>query len=296
MGAPIGLNEQIRRHAEDSKDWRHNDKAVLAYAVADRLNEKLFGGSLPAPVLGFDDSGRLKKAGAYHFEGDGVSLSHHIDLRKDLSELDLVVALIHNMTHLELETYQTPATWYHSMVWRKRMAGFGLTATKAGDLASIDVAAFGKVLTDISLEHMVGVLATFEVVEAPAATDDGIPPAEPVTEGAPEPEVSVTKAGKSQAAKVGIVEPQVSFLPVDGQPQPAKPALTMGSWVKALHHAGMGATLAAGPASVKPPALKPAAKKKGLRKWTCGCTNIWASVKVDATCNRCEKHFEEVVK
>ncbi len=91
-----GLNEQVKEHAVRSGDWRHNLKAKQAYALFDKLNEVVFASALAQAVIGWDDSGRLKSRwGEYHFEGDGVSLFHHIDLRKDTEGLDLVVALLH---------------------------------------------------------------------------------------------------------------------------------------------------------------------------------------------------------
>jgi hypothetical protein len=38
--------------------------------------------------------------------------------------------------------------------------------------------------------------------------------------------------------------------------------------------------------------LESAERKPKLKRWTCGCTNIWAAVAVDAVCQKCGSKFE----
>ena len=163
--AKIGLNEQVADHARAATDWRFQDKADKAYALMETINTKLFGDQLPSPVIGFDGSGRLKKAGDYYYEGDDISLRFHFNLRKDLTELETVIALLHNSVHCNHEVYNNKTSWYHKLSFRKAMKIFGLTCTAHGDLKSIDVAVFGEVLNTILQGHLVAELATFEVIE-----------------------------------------------------------------------------------------------------------------------------------
>lgn len=37
-----------------------------------------------------------------------------------------------------------------------------------------------------------------------------------------------------------------------------------------------------------------AKQRRGLRKWSCGCTNVRCSVELEATCAKCDSPFEEV--
>ena len=129
----ISLNGMIREHAEQASDWRHNKAGRVAYTIVDAINKNLFKSELPEVVVGFDSTGRLRSLdGAYHWEGDNVSLYHHIDLRDDLGKLQTVLALLHNMTHLRDETYGSKASGYHSQDFQKRMKTFGVVVDKSG--------------------------------------------------------------------------------------------------------------------------------------------------------------------
>jgi hypothetical protein len=154
----VGLNEQIRHHAEQAVDWQHNKAAQKAYAMYSQLNGESFGGKLPQAVIGFDDTGRLRQLeGHYHFEGDGISLFHHIDLRKDLSPVQTAIALLHNAVHLESETYETKTAWYHSMKWRARMCEFGFNCDEKGRTESVHSAAITTLATmglDLTVEEL----------------------------------------------------------------------------------------------------------------------------------------------
>jgi hypothetical protein len=133
-----GLAEQIRDRATSWKEWRHNSEAREAYRIASLLNDRFFEGNLPVPVIGFDDSGRLQKEGAYHYEGDDIALSHHIDIRKDLIGPDLGIAILHNLVHMDTEVYGTKSTWYHPKSFRDRMESFGVIVAKNGDAVSVN--------------------------------------------------------------------------------------------------------------------------------------------------------------
>ena len=117
-------------------------------------------------MIGFDAGSRLKKAGEYLYEADEISLKFHFNLRKDLSELETVIALIHNAVHAHNETYATKVSWYHKVAFRKAMQVYGLTCDKHGDLTAIDVAVFSEILDRIKHGHLIAELATFQVIEA----------------------------------------------------------------------------------------------------------------------------------
>ena len=130
---PKSINKQVQEYQESQKGWRFHAQAVNANRVFATINESLFDGKLPEPVIGFNVSGRLKKDGSYHWEGDGISLSHHIDLRQDLTDLELVIGLIHNAVHLSQEIYGAKTTWYHSASFRKALKDFGIKVAANGD-------------------------------------------------------------------------------------------------------------------------------------------------------------------
>ena len=178
--AKIGLNEQVAEHARNSTDWAYQAKADQAYAAFATIDLTLFDGQIPSPVIGFDAGSRLKKAGEYLYEADEISLKFHFNLRKDLSELETVIALIHNAVHAHNETYATKASWYHKVSFRKAMAVYGLTCSKHGDLTAIDVAVFSEVLDRIKHGHLIAELATFQVIEADVTGASPASPESPV--------------------------------------------------------------------------------------------------------------------
>ena len=127
------LNKQVQENQESNHEWRYNKQAMSANRMFLTINTHLFEGKLPDPVIGFNASGRVHKDGMYHWEGDGISLPHHIDLRKDLTELETVVALIHNATHIASEVYHDSKSWYHPKAFRDCMRGFGIKTKTNGD-------------------------------------------------------------------------------------------------------------------------------------------------------------------
>ncbi len=186
----VGLNEQIAEHARMAKGWRHQSKADNAYALFEHINTSLFDGMLPQPVIGFDDAGRLKKAGNYSFEGDGIGLKHHFDLRKDLTQLELVIGLIHNSVHLKQETYEEKQTWYHTTEFRDAMAIFGLVCNDSGDVDTIILSKFEETLKMIGAGELTDELHTYEVSEATVVDD---------TPAVDESEVTITEGPKPTA-------------------------------------------------------------------------------------------------
>ena len=126
----LGLNKRIREHALAATDWRHHEVVTQAYATFDAVNSALFDGMLPDVLVSIDQTGRLKREGTYYFAGDGMSLYYHIDLRPDLTNLGLVVAMIHNCLHLKQESEDTEKGWYHTTKWMKAMKEFGILVSK----------------------------------------------------------------------------------------------------------------------------------------------------------------------
>ena len=142
------LNKQVQENQESNSEWRYNKQAMSANRMFLTINTHLFEGKLPDPVIGFNNSGRLKKDGAYHWEGDGISLPHHIDLRQDLTEIETVVALIHNGNHMSMEIYHESQYWYHSKPFRDTMQKFGIKTDKNGNTIGF-YKAFGDTLEKI---------------------------------------------------------------------------------------------------------------------------------------------------
>jgi hypothetical protein len=169
----VGLNEQIQDHARRSKGWRHRDQAAYAYDIFAQINNNLFEGTLPAPLIGFDNSGRLKKAGDYSYDGDDLALKYHFQLRNDLDSIELVAALLHNAVHLRTEVYKGSATWYHSVEFKVEMSKFGLKVGSNGDVYEIDLAAFGGTLESIGQGQLTsGLLEDVAVTEAELTPDE----------------------------------------------------------------------------------------------------------------------------
>ena len=137
MSSELGLATQIKELAIHSTGWRHHNPVKKAYEVYDKLNEKFFGGDLPQCIIGLDDNGRIQRDGVYYYEGDSVSLPHHIDLMPGLSAMGTIVALLKNMEHLNSEVYKVQKSWYHSLSWRKAMKEFGLVCKANGEVTEI---------------------------------------------------------------------------------------------------------------------------------------------------------------
>jgi hypothetical protein len=177
-----------------AKDWKFQSNADKAYALFEHVNQSLFDGMLPQPVIGFDSKGRLKKAGDYSFEGDEISLKHHFNLRKDLTELELIMALIHNSIHLQSETYEDKKNWYHNKHFREKLETFGLLCDKNGDVSEVMLSKFGETLKMIGSGELIDELNAYEVSEALVVDDS------PVAE---ESEVLVIDTAVKMPAKNG---------------------------------------------------------------------------------------------
>ena len=136
--SPKGINELIKAHAIEDEEWRHQPAVKEAYLIYDRLNKGLFAGKLPQPVIGFNDMAESQKANVprdvvYHYEGDDISLYHHIDIRTDIKGTRLVLAVLKGMIHQAQENYGQKQTWYYSAEFRKMAATFGVQLDEAGD-------------------------------------------------------------------------------------------------------------------------------------------------------------------
>ena len=137
MSSNLGLANQIKELAIYSTSWRHHNPVKQAYEIYDRLNANAFEDSLPQCVIGLDDDGRIQRDGRYYYEGDSVSLPHHIDLMPGLTEFGTVVALPKNMEHLRSEVFGKKTSWYHSLSWRKAMKVHGLVCKANGEVTDI---------------------------------------------------------------------------------------------------------------------------------------------------------------
>jgi predicted SprT family Zn-dependent metalloprotease len=149
-----GLNKSIQQHARTSTDWKHRDRADRAYFYFESVNAKLYESELPSVIIGFDD--RLKKAGSYYHEADSVGLKHHFDIRSDLTELELVIATLHNAAHAYIDAYKSKGQWYHTKTFRYEMERWGIKVDTDGDVKSIiDPESFSSTLKKIGAEHVV---------------------------------------------------------------------------------------------------------------------------------------------
>lgn len=144
-----GIAEQIKGIAIFNGEWRHNDEAKKAYQFYDRINHVIYQDTLPQAIIGFDDSGRLKKAGRYHYEGDDVSLPHHIDLVNGLTDLAMIISLIGHTCEMQSEVYSHKSNWYFSRYWKSCMKEVGLTAKSNGDIETINDEIFSPIYHQI---------------------------------------------------------------------------------------------------------------------------------------------------
>jgi hypothetical protein len=197
------INYQIREQATGSTQWRYKAQAQQAYEALEKINIHLFESKLPDAVLGFGAlNGRLKMDGAYHWEGDNISLNHHIDLKPNLTRLELVIALIHNAAHMQAETYsvstksKSKTGWYHKKIFRSLMLSFGIKTAPNGDTAEI-AGAFSATLEKLGLEELIPDIALWERDMAVEPVGD--------CENAPSPDAPIptieAKATKAKATK-----------------------------------------------------------------------------------------------
>jgi hypothetical protein len=178
MTGPTGLNEQIMVHARNATWWRHHKEAERLYSIFSAANAVLFNADLPAAVIGFDDDGRLQKDGAYTFEGDDIGLKHHIDLRKGLEGVQMVVALLHQMVHLHQETYQEKKTWYHSTKFRQQMKAMGIQVGSDGEAKAI-LPGFAATLNKIGMGGLLEEVEGYEPTVVVAADEEEVSEPEP---------------------------------------------------------------------------------------------------------------------
>jgi hypothetical protein len=186
---PKGINRTIRQLAESQTNWRFHTQANLAYRLYDAMNARLFNGTLPDPLISFDETGRLKKDGDYQWERDGLALYGRMDLRRDLSQLELAVAVIHNLEHLSQETFsKNKKSWYHSAAFRKRMKGFGIQTNTSGDTVSMD-GTFYEMLLGLEMGADFNASVLPSLVELATFTEAAATP-EQIAEGTVELETS----------------------------------------------------------------------------------------------------------
>ena len=163
-----GINKAIKENARASADWKHQSKADTAYALYDVVNEQLFQGLLPTVVIGFDD--RLKKSGDYYFEGDNISLKHRFDIRTDLTDLELFVAVMHNAIHAQQNTYKEKGTWYHYTYFISSMKDYGIDVDDLGNTISLTPNILEPTLNRIGQSHLLDRILDFEANEAVVST------------------------------------------------------------------------------------------------------------------------------
>ena len=139
LNQPMGLAEQIKDQAIASTDWRHHSSVSAAYHSYDLLNKNVYDEGLPQAIIGKDDSGRMQRMVKYHYEGDGVALPHHIDLKLGLSWEQTVVALLIAIEEMRSEVFDKKENWYYSQDWQKRMKKMGLVCSSSGHLEKINL-------------------------------------------------------------------------------------------------------------------------------------------------------------
>jgi len=281
---PIGLNEQIKNNALLDTEWRHHADVKWLYEIGDLLNEHFFEGNIPQVVIGLDETGRLKKSGEFYFEGDGVSLRNHIDLKKGLTRLEQALALVHNYVHANNSVYGTTTTWYHSAAFRKAMTGFGLKTDKSGDLIAIDIPKFSNVLEKVGAKPLVLELQAMIISAEPEPV---IPPiiepkikgtGEPATPAAGEPATPDPAAANVSSHMGGPGGTPSTFTAWDTAKQAIEAEAgnpDLGSMTASPNSPVAGSPVA----SVKP--------KTKMIKWGCGCTNVRCAVTLEAQCLKC---------
>ena len=159
-----GINKAIKENARTTKGWKHRDKADFAYSVYEAVNERLYDSNLPDVIIGFDN--RLKKQGEYYFEGDSISLKHHFDIRDDLTKIETIIAVIHNVVHCNQDVHKPKGQWYHTANFKKEIAQWGIGVDKAGDAVDLDIDLFNDVLDKIGQSNYRADVLDFDAVEA----------------------------------------------------------------------------------------------------------------------------------
>ena len=292
---PIGLNEQIKNNALLDTEWRHHADVKWLYQIGDLLNEHFFDGDIPQVVIGLDETGRLKKSGEFYFEGDGVSLRNHIDLKKGLTRLEQVMALVHNYVHAHNESYGTTKSWYHSTTFRKAMKEFGLQTDKSGDLIAVDIPKFSGILEKVGAKPLVIELQSLFIGAEPEPT---IPPIiEPKIKGTGEPATTATINFSSPNLSSSTVGPPPTAA-VGGESShiggPGGTPSTFTAWDEAKQaieaeagNTDLGSMIASPNAPVAGSPVASVKPKSKMIKWGCGCTNVRCAVTLEAQCLKC---------
>ena len=300
---PIGLNEQIKNNALLDTEWRHHADVKWLYQIGDLLNEHFFDGDIPQVVIGLDETGRLKKSGEFYFEGDGVSLRNHIDLKKGLTRLEQVMALVHNYVHAHNESYGTTKSWYHSTTFRKAMKEFGLQTDKSGDLIAIDIPKFSGILEKVGAKPLVIELQSMFIGAEPEPT---IPPIiEPKIKGTGEPancQHYTVDQGCPMHGETCVMEASPSALSIAAANMPPSSHIggpggtpsTFTAWDEAKQaieaeagNTDLGSMIASPNAPVAGSPVASVKPKSKMIKWGCGCTNVRCAVTLEAQCLKC---------
>lgn len=146
MNQPMGIAEIVKDLAINSENWRHQQSIASAYKSFDLINKFVYNEELPQAIIGHDDSGRMQRMSKYHYEGDGVALPHHIDLKIGLSFEQTLIGLLIAIEEMRSEVFDKKDNWYYSLDWQKRMKKMGLVCSSSGQVEKINLP-FRHVLT-----------------------------------------------------------------------------------------------------------------------------------------------------
>ena len=255
-----GLNEQIAQQAMMSEDWRHHKSAKQAYEMYQRLNKALFKNKLPQAVIGFTEMLDAVKANIprdvrYHYDGDDISLFHHIDIRQEIEGVRLLMALLKGMVHVSQESYSDKSSWYYSTKFREEIQGFGVIIDNYGDWVSF-TSAFretAKYASGDKTPTMASDLSITDKVWITAATKTYLT------------EIEFTESITSKLEELEKAWPQLSSEDLK------KPKLK----------------------SLKPLESKPKGTKGKMKKWSCGCSIIRAAKPVSLLCMNCGAELKQ---
>lgn len=265
---PISINQQIKENAVSWKEWRHHDKAKEAYELFDKVSTVLFKGEAPQPVVGFDDT--VKEEGFYHWEGDNVSLSFHVDLPHNLTRLQLVIAGIHNTVHVNNETLYTKVTWYHKKAFQDSMAEFGIDVANDGSTVSLrpEFVDTLRLLGEGELAEKL--LADFGAKTPPAMVE-------------PAPTITTT---------LGELPPIPELETSETPDTSEEPEIIVGIDVEIVDTLKLLADFEAKPVDSIPMPVTPSPQPTGkMKKWSCLCTNVRCATELRSMCYMCHYDF-----
>lgn len=138
------INVAIMENEIETKDWEMNRLASELYWWVDFFNIAFFKSDpIPTPVLTFERT-RVNNLGYYRIGFNDFAVKNQININKlyiNKPKSDVLQTLIHEMVHSWEHIYvpekNRTKNWYHTKVFRSRLAKIGILADERGSHTAI---------------------------------------------------------------------------------------------------------------------------------------------------------------